>query len=249
MTVALPPAPTQPPAFGTPHAVPDAEAAQRLALAFRDYPTPTLYELHRTADPSATSGTGRMTTGVIWPGGAAVQRWSAPRPPAGYPYRVRQLDEFDSIAEVMAVHGHQGATQIVLLDPLTGAGEGDQAVPDVFAVTAPEGDVEAWGCWWPDTDRTAIYRPEHTAIAGRRQVFRLATYRSLSDVSADLPAPSRGGQHRLVWLTRTTGERLVDRVRAAFRARWEQHQLARRAAASAPLIGRDELLAQLGRRR
>jgi hypothetical protein len=249
MTPALSSVPVQPPAFGTPHAVPDAESAQQLALAFSTCPTPTLFELHRVTDPSETSGTGRITTGVIWPGGAAVMRWSAPRPPAGYPYRVRQLDEFDSIAEVLAVHGHQGATQIVLLDPMTDPRAADQAAPDVFAVTAPEGDVEAWGAWWPDTDRTAIYRPEHTAINGRRQVFRLATYRALSDVAADLPAPTRGGQHRLVWLTRTTGARLVERVRDAFRARWQQHQAAVCAAESTTLIDRATLLAQLARRR
>lgn len=243
------PAPATLPAFGTPIAVPDALAAQQLGVAFTEQPTPTVYELHRVADPSATSGTGRITTGVIWPGGSVVQRWSAPRPPAGYPYRVRQLDEFDSIAEVMGIHGHQGATRLVLIDPRTDERVADQAVPDVFAITEPGGDVEGWGAWWADTGRTVVYRPECTAIGGRLQVPRVAVYRDLTHVANDLPAPSAAGQHRFVWLTRTTGARLVDRVLAAFRHRREQHDRRRRVMESLPTIDRDTMLGELRRAR
>lgn len=233
--------------YGSPHPVPDALAAQQLAEAFQAVPTPTVFELHRAGDPSGVSGPGRITTGVIWPGGAVVQRWSTPRPPAGYPVKVRQLDEYDSIAEVMGVHGHQGATRIVLLDPSAAGtgGCGDPARPEVFAVTDPRGDVRGWGAWWADNDRTAVYRPPATAIEGVEQVSRVATYRTLRDSVNDLPAPTgTPGQYRFVWLTATTGSRLVDRVRNAYRARRAAADM-RRLALAAPLIDRDTLLAQL----
>lgn len=70
---------------------------------------PVHFELVRDADVSGVSGTGKVAEGVIFSDGEAVIHWLGTWPtttphPAG-------------IRSIKAVHGHGGATRIVLNDP------------------------------------------------------------------------------------------------------------------------------------
>lgn len=65
-----------------------------------DLPTPGF--LARAEDVTGLSGTGRVAWIVEFPDGKAVVRWCVSS--------VRQTAVFDSIEDVMAVHGHDGRT-------------------------------------------------------------------------------------------------------------------------------------------
>ncbi len=66
------------------------------------------FELHRHVDPSGVSGTGVVADGVEFPGGVVVLRWRGRYPSVVVHER--------GLAAVEAIHGHDGATSIVLLD-------------------------------------------------------------------------------------------------------------------------------------
>lgn len=70
---------------------------------------PTLFELHRDTDISGVSGTGKVAEGAIFSDGEAVIHWLGQWPTTTPHPR--------GIASVKAVHGHGGATRIVLNDP------------------------------------------------------------------------------------------------------------------------------------
>lgn len=74
----------------------------------RDYPAerPRLFELHRTADVSGVSGTGHVADGVLFPDGNCVVRWRSAH---------RSTIVYDSIADVIAIHGHNGMTSVRFL--------------------------------------------------------------------------------------------------------------------------------------
>ncbi|MFF9568476.1 hypothetical protein [Streptomyces sp. NPDC014685] len=110
---------------------------------------PRRFVLRRHTDVSGISGTGDVADGVLWPDGTASVRWRGEHPSAVHWDRGR--------ASVELIHGHQGATEIVWLDP----DEGDQpadapAVPLALrraidrALTAPV------PC--PDCERTTACR-------------------------------------------------------------------------------------------
>lgn len=66
---------------------------------------PRLFHLLRHHDVSGVSGTGIVADGIIWPDGTASLRWRGERPSTVH---------WDRIADAKAVHGHGGATEIVL---------------------------------------------------------------------------------------------------------------------------------------
>lgn len=68
--------------------------------------------LFRTTDVSGVSGTGVVAEGVEFSDGICVCRW---RPDSD----TASTCVYDSIADVEAVHGHDGATQIIWEDDLT----------------------------------------------------------------------------------------------------------------------------------
>ena len=112
----------------------------------RDWPRPLA--LVRHDDPSRVSGVGVVATGVVWPDRRAVFRWSGARPPAGHTAPVRQLCLFDSVDEISAVHGHQGATSVVTRDPMTGGGDLGLTVFGVAATYGLRRVVTYWGVCW-----------------------------------------------------------------------------------------------------
>jgi hypothetical protein len=69
---------------------------------------PTLFELIRDADVSGVSGVGKVAEGVIFSDGHAAVHWLGTWP---------TTTPHPSIASIKAVHGHGGATRIVLNDP------------------------------------------------------------------------------------------------------------------------------------
>lgn len=75
---------------------------------------PRRFYLQRHHDVSGISGTGRVADGVQWPDGTASVRWRGPRPSTVH---------WDRMDDAEAIHGHQGATEIVWIDPEPGAGE------------------------------------------------------------------------------------------------------------------------------
>lgn len=66
---------------------------------------PRLFALERDMDISGISGTGIVADGVIWPDGTVSVRWRGDRP---------SIVHWASLDDVKAIHGHGGATRIVL---------------------------------------------------------------------------------------------------------------------------------------
>ena len=123
----------------------DAEAAQALVdEATRELTgrtvvrpeqqlVPLRFTVRRHHDVSGVSGDGNVADGVLWPDGTANIRWRGEHPSAVFWDRGRVSVEF--------IHGHQGATEIVLVDQddeqltpptPTGAGETSVAAPLVL---------------------------------------------------------------------------------------------------------------------
>ncbi|WP_280393440.1 hypothetical protein [Nocardia wallacei] len=69
-----------------------------------------VFQLHRTYDASGFSGTGVVADGVVWPDGSVSMRWRG---------LVRTTVSADRLADIEHVHGHDGATSVVLLANLT----------------------------------------------------------------------------------------------------------------------------------
>jgi hypothetical protein len=65
-----------------------------------------LYYLDRADDKSGVSGEGIVAVGIIFPNGWCVQCWLTDHQTIAY---------FPSIEEVKAVHGHDGATRVLIM--------------------------------------------------------------------------------------------------------------------------------------
>lgn len=65
------------------------------------------FVLVRDVDVTGISGEGVIVWGVVFPDGRAAYRWNTP---------TATSTVADSMADVMAVHGHNGATRLVWLD-------------------------------------------------------------------------------------------------------------------------------------
>ncbi|MFE7972977.1 hypothetical protein [Streptomyces shenzhenensis] len=70
---------------------------------------PTLFAVIRDTDVSGVSGTGKVAEGVIFSDGEAAIHWTGTWPTT--------TPHPGGIASIKAVHGHGGATRIVLDDP------------------------------------------------------------------------------------------------------------------------------------
>lgn len=67
------------------------------------------FYLQRDSDHTGVSGTGIVATGVVFPDGVAVIRWTGATP-TSVVFHDRGLESIE------AVHGHGGATRIVMVD-------------------------------------------------------------------------------------------------------------------------------------
>lgn len=63
--------------------------------------------LYRSEDVTGLSGTGVVAWGILFPDGHVSTRWN------GHP---AQTCVWDRIDDVIAIHGHAGATRLVWLD-------------------------------------------------------------------------------------------------------------------------------------
>lgn len=71
---------------------------------------PRVFALYRHRDPSGVSGTGVVADGVVFSDGSVALRWPGANPStAAWP----------NLAAVLAVHGHQGATEALFADEVT----------------------------------------------------------------------------------------------------------------------------------
>lgn len=67
------------------------------------------FTLDRTVDQTGISGTGTVAEGIEFSDGRAVVRWCAPDRPGS-------IVVWDSIADVIEIHGHGGLTEVVWQD-------------------------------------------------------------------------------------------------------------------------------------
>lgn len=62
------------------------------------------FSLDRQRDPSGVSGEGEVAVGCEFPDGSCVLRWRT---------EVRSTVLYESMTDLIAVHGHNGATSVV----------------------------------------------------------------------------------------------------------------------------------------
>lgn len=65
------------------------------------------FHLNRAEDVTGVSGTGTVAGGVIFPDGTVAMRWNT---------GVASTAIYASIADVVEIHGHEGATVVTLID-------------------------------------------------------------------------------------------------------------------------------------
>jgi hypothetical protein len=65
------------------------------------------FVLHRTEDISGCSGVGQVAEGVRFTDGTVALRWTT---------RLRSTAVYDSVDDLVAIHGHDGATTVVWTD-------------------------------------------------------------------------------------------------------------------------------------
>lgn len=84
------------------------ELTGRTVIRPTDDAVPLRLKLRRHEDVSGVSGLGNVADGVLWPDGTASIRWRGEHPSVVFWDRGRVSVEF--------VHGHDGRTEIVLVD-------------------------------------------------------------------------------------------------------------------------------------
>ncbi|MEV6523064.1 hypothetical protein AB0M43_14030 [Longispora sp. NPDC051575] len=75
---------------------------------------PRRFALRRWDDPTGVSGLGIVGYGVAWSDDRVVLRW------LGTTTGVAQFCVFDSLDDLMRVHGHGGRSEVVWVDPSFG---------------------------------------------------------------------------------------------------------------------------------
>lgn len=65
------------------------------------------FYLERTLDPVGISGLGVIAEGVMFSGGRVVLQWLT---------QYQSVGIYDSISDVLSIHGHNGTTSVVFLD-------------------------------------------------------------------------------------------------------------------------------------
>ncbi|MEU1816034.1 hypothetical protein ABZ543_12685 [Streptomyces roseifaciens] len=68
---------------------------------------PTRFHLQREHDVTGISGTGTVATGAVFTDGTAVMRWDT---------TTSSIGVYNSLADLQTIHGHNGATRVVLVD-------------------------------------------------------------------------------------------------------------------------------------
>lgn len=69
----------------------------------KEVPPLRKFYLQRHTDVSGNSGTGIVAVGVMYPSGLCIMEWTTP---------IKSVGQYHSIADLEALHGHQGATEV-----------------------------------------------------------------------------------------------------------------------------------------
>jgi hypothetical protein len=77
-------------------------------MTVSEKPAPRRFLLVRKQDVTGVSGEGTVAEGIEYSDGVCSMHWIVP--PA------RSTTVYNSIDDVIAIHGHQGATKVVFLD-------------------------------------------------------------------------------------------------------------------------------------
>lgn len=83
---------------------------------------PRRFAMVRHSDPSGVSGVGLVAYGVQFDDGHVAVRWVSDAPSTSL---------WDGLADLLAVHGHHGATVIRWIDPEPGSQVNGNALPRV----------------------------------------------------------------------------------------------------------------------
>ncbi|NOL39089.1 hypothetical protein HPO96_02400 [Kribbella sandramycini] len=81
---------------------------------------PRVFELVRYRDPSGVSGTGVVAEGCEFSDGSVALRWRGDNPATAV---------WPGLEAVLAVHGHQGATEVRWLDTRSESGPSNRPQP------------------------------------------------------------------------------------------------------------------------
>lgn len=76
-----------------------------------------LFKLYRDRDLTGYSGTGVVAEGIVYSDGHVSMRWCVDGKP-------RTTTEADCLAHIAEIHGHDGATRVVMLADLADADDG-----------------------------------------------------------------------------------------------------------------------------
>lgn len=148
---------------------------------------PQPFALNRAHDPSGVSGVGVVATGVVWPDGRAAMRWTGATPPTGHDQCVRQLNLFDDVAEIAAVHGHGGHSALDMRDPSLPCADLGMAVFGIVGWYGQRSRVTYWGVRW-DSGPAVTWRNDDRRPARIEQWpdgGAHAAFSELADLSAD----------------------------------------------------------------
>lgn len=72
-----------------------------------------VFQLHRDTDLTGFSGVGVVADGVVWPDGTVSMRWRGP---------IRTTVDASSLDDIETIHGHDGATRVVLVADISEGG-------------------------------------------------------------------------------------------------------------------------------
>ena len=86
---------------------PTAQAGQTNGTPAPSSPLPRRFELYRHSDITGLTGTGVVAWGAQWPDGTASLRWGGKHP---------STVAWANVERIIAVHGHQGSTELRWLD-------------------------------------------------------------------------------------------------------------------------------------
>jgi hypothetical protein len=94
-----------------------------------DVAVPSVYEMWRRHDVSGISGKGRVAFLTEYPGGKVTLAWCSGE--------VHSVSVYDSLDELMQIHGHDGATVLVQIFPDCSVPEQVRTVASSIANNAP----------------------------------------------------------------------------------------------------------------
>lgn len=76
----------------------------RFTSTVTEVPVLRKFHIERHEDVSGLSGTGIVAVGVMYPTGLCIMEWVTP---------IKSLGQYHSIADLEALHGHEGRTKVV----------------------------------------------------------------------------------------------------------------------------------------